>query len=57
MTLSINSQANKNNTVNEANATHNQATAFQNAEQQRIDDQNIHKAAWRSWGPYLSERQ
>lgn len=30
---------------------------FQNAEQLRIDDQDSHIADWRSWGPYLSERQ
>jgi Glycosyl hydrolase family 63 C-terminal domain len=28
-----------------------------NAEQQRLDDDRLRHAAWRKWGPYLSERQ
>lgn len=46
MTLSTNSRTTQNTPDNAVNA-----------EQQRIADQNTLKAAWRSWGPYLSERQ
>jgi hypothetical protein len=28
-----------------------------NAERQRLDDDRVGRAAWRRWGPYLSERQ
>ncbi|RJP34797.1 MAG: glucosidase [Phycisphaerales bacterium] len=32
-------------------------TVHENAEQQRLDEANQDEAAWRKWGPYLSERQ
>jgi len=27
-----------------------------NAEELRLDDQRLHRANWRLWGPYLAER-
>ncbi len=28
-----------------------------NAEQERLDEANARRQAWRKWGPYVSERE
>ena len=57
MALPTNNTANANKRDNLANSTQTKPVNIQTAEQQRIDAQSNGTAAWRDWGPYLSERQ
>src|SRR5262245_10945385 len=40
-----------------AGASPSERTCSMSAEQDRLDEARLHKALWKKWGPYLSERQ
>lgn len=57
MAQSTNNTASSDKRDNLANSSQTKPVNIQTAEQQRIEAQSNGSAAWRSWGPYLSERQ